>query len=94
MRVLRDNILVKKLEREQLGKIVLPDSVQDEWSRGEVYGVGPGVYSYGKLIKPDIKVGDIVIFPSQQMGMSLPPVGDNELLIIPEKMILAIEEAV
>ena len=93
MRVLRDNILVKKLEKEQLGKIVIPDSVEDDWSRGEVYGVGPGVYQNGKLIKPDLKVGDIVVFPSQQMGMSLPPVGDDELLIIPEKMILAVEES-
>lgn len=93
MRVLRDNILVKKLEKEQLGKVIIPDSVEDDWARGEVYGVGPGVYQNGKLIKPDLKVGDIVIFPSQQMGMSLPPVGDDELLIIPEKMILAVEES-
>ena len=93
MRVLRDNILVKKLEKEQLGKVIIPDSVEDDWSRGEVYGVGPGVYQNGKLIAPDLKVGDIVVFPSQQMGMSLPPVGDDELLIIPEKMILAVEES-
>ena len=43
MKPLQKNIIVKKLTHDQLGKIVLPDSVQDDWFRGKVISVGPNV---------------------------------------------------
>ena len=83
MRMLRDNLLVKKLDKEQLGKVILPDSFQDDWLRGEVLLVGPEV-------SDEIMIGDIVIFPPNPMG-NYPSVGEENTFIIPEKMIWAVE---
>ena len=87
MRPLQKNILVKQLTREQLGKIVLPDSVQDDWFRGKVISVGPAV-------EGDIKVDDVVIFPPPppHLGNEYPIVGDEGYIIISENMVLAIED--
>lgn len=93
MRVLRDNVLVKKLEKSQLGNIIIPETIEDEWYRGKVIGVGKGVHALtGELIPPDVKVGDIVIFPPP-MGTSYPAISadSEECLIIPEKFIYAVE---
>lgn len=93
MRVLRDNLLVKELMREQIGKIVLPESVPDDWCRGEVKGVGPGSLDItGERIEMEVKVGDIVVFPPSRAGI-YPTVlveGEN-LIILPETLIWAIE---
>lgn len=95
MKLLRDNVLVKQLRKEQLGKIIVPEVVQDEWYRGKVIAVGPGAYFYGKLIKLEIKVGDVVIFPPP-MGMAYPTINADgeECIILPEKLIWAVEEEI
>jgi len=83
---LHKNILVKKLTREQLGKIVMPDSVGDDWFRGKVIGVGPKV-------EEDIKEGDIVIFPPPPPHLGdYPTIGDEGFIILSENMILAKED--
>jgi len=88
MKPLHDNIFIEQLTKEQLGKIVLPDSVQDDWLRGRVISVGP-------KIKEDIKAGDIVIFPpappySPYFGQ-YPIMGNDGYILINEGMILAKE---
>jgi len=87
MKPTHKNILVERLTREQLGKIVLPESVVDEWFRGKVIRVGPRV-------EEDIKEGDIVIFPPPHpsQGSEYPTIGDEGYTIISENMVLAIEE--
>ena len=86
MRPLHKNLLVRQLTREQLGKIVLPESVVDEWCRGKVIKVGPTV--------EDIKVEDVVVFPPPHpsMGSAYPTIGDEGYIIISENMVLAIED--
>lgn len=86
MRPLHKNILTKQLTREQLGKIVLPESVQDDWLRGEVIKLGPD-------IEQDIMVGDIVIFPPAPPHLGeYPTIGDEGYLILSENMVLAIDD--
>jgi len=102
LRPLHKNILVEKLTREQLGKIVLPDSVQDDWLRGRVIATGPDISNIdipptkdGGLIKvePAIKVGDIVIYPPAPPHLGdYPVIGDDGYIILSENMILAIED--
>lgn len=84
MRVLRTNLLVKKLAREQSGAVLVPDSIQDDWVRGEVLSLGPDV-------KGDIKVGNIVIFPPFMYGREYPEIGEEGQWIIPEELIWAVE---
>ncbi len=80
------NIIVEKLTKEQLGKIVLPDVVEDEWKRGRVISVGPKV-------EEDINEGDIVIFPPPPPHLGeYPVIGSEGQIIISENMILAIED--
>jgi co-chaperonin GroES (HSP10) len=85
MKVLRDNLLIKKLSKEQLGKIILPESFQDDWLRGEVVQVGPDV-------KGCILPGQIAIFPPNPMGGNYPSIGEESQMVIPEKFIWAIED--
>ena len=86
MIVLRDNILVKRMSKEQLGNIVLPEMVQDDWKRGKVISIGPAV-------EGDIRVDDVVIFPPSMRG-EYPSVGDDDTIIIPEGLIWAIEDRI
>lgn len=82
---LQKNILVRKLTRDQLGKIVMPDSVQDDWFRGKVISVGPDV-------EGEIKIDDVVIFPPPPPHLGeYPTVGDEGYIILSENMILAKE---
>lgn len=85
MKPLHKNILIEKLTREQLGKVILPDSVQDDWLRGRVISVSPKV-------EEDIKEGDIVIFPPPPPHLGeYPVIGDEGYVILSENMILAKE---
>jgi len=94
MRVLRDNILVKELEREQLGKVILPKSVPDDYSRGEVIAVGLGdVDTAGRRIELEVRVGDIIVYPPSPRG-AYPHVNVDgvSLIIMPERLVWAVED--
>jgi co-chaperonin GroES (HSP10) len=102
MKMLKSNLLVEKLTKEQLGKVVLPDSVEDEWVRGKVIGVGPEISTMEVVTstlglptasEPQIKIGDVVIFPPlTPYGNPHPEVGSDGYIIIPETYIWAIED--
>ena len=80
------NIIVKQLSKDQLGKIVMPDVVQDVWLRGKVIRVGPKV-------EEDINEGDIVIFPPAPPHLGdYPAIGDDGYIILSENMVLAKED--
>lgn len=86
MKPLHKNLLIEQLTREQLGKIVLPDSVEDDWKRGRVISVGPKV-------EENINEGDIVIFPPPPPHLGeYPVIGDEGYIIISENMVLAKED--
>ncbi len=65
IRPLQDRILVKRIESEEksVGGIIIPDSAKEKPMEGEVVAVGNGKkLEDGSLQKPDVKVGDRVLF--------------------------------
>jgi len=52
------------MEREQQlpSGIVIPDTAKEKPQEGKVVAVGPGKMDHGQLVKPDVKVGDHVLY--------------------------------
>ena len=65
IRPLQDRVIVKRLEEEEKtkGGIIIPDTAKEKPVEGVVIAVGKGkVGEDGKLIKPDVKAGDRILF--------------------------------
>jgi chaperonin GroES len=89
---LADRVVVKAIVQEEKtkGGIVLPDTAKDKPQEGEVMAVGPGkVLDNGTKLKPEVKVGDRIIF-SKYSGTEIKIEGE-EYLILRESDILAIK---
>ena len=90
-RPLHDRVLVKRLEGEEktAGGIILPDSVQEKPSEGEVIAVGTGIKAEdGKVTPLDVAVGDKVLFG--KWGGTEVKVDGVDLLIMKESDIMGI----
>ena len=64
-RPLHDRVAVKRVEAESktASGIIIPDTVKEKPSEGEVVAVGPGGRDEaGKLIPIDVRAGDRVLF--------------------------------
>ena len=64
-RPLHDRVVVERIEADakSSGGIIIPDTVKEKPSQGEITAVGPGGRDEsGKLIPIDLKVGDRVLF--------------------------------
>ena len=87
MKMLKHNVLVKPMTREQLGHIVLPDTVEDSYFRSKVLGVG-------KEVSELIKVDGIIFFPPgpPHLGGQYPVIGNEGNIILHEMSIWAIED--
>jgi len=87
---LADRIVVKVLEAEEVtrGGIVLPDTAKEKPQQAEVMEVGKGKISDGKLIAPEVKKGDKVLF-GKYSGTEI-TIDGKEYLILKEEDILAI----
>ncbi|PCI61106.1 MAG: co-chaperone GroES [Kordiimonadales bacterium] len=93
LRPLHDRVLVKRLESEEktAGGIILPDSVQEKPSEGEVIAVGAGNKAEdGKITALDVKAGDKILF-GKWSGTEVKLDGED-LLIMQEKDIMGIIE--
>jgi chaperonin GroES len=92
LRPLSDRVLVQAIEGEQKTKsgIVLPESAQEKSNQAKVIAVGPGKYDDGKLIKPEVKTGDMVLF-SEYAGQKV-KIDGEEYQIIRVDDILAVFE--
>ena len=58
-------MVVKRVDAEEKSKggIIIPDTAKEKPSEGEVVAVGPGGRDEsGKIIQPDVKAGDRVLF--------------------------------
>jgi chaperonin GroES len=65
LRPLHDRVVVRRIDAEEktAGGIIIPDTAQEKPMEGEVVAVGPGPRDQsGKLIPPDLKKGDRVLF--------------------------------
>ena len=88
---LGDRVVVEREESEQRtsGGILLPDSAKDKPARGTVVSVGEGKCDSKGVRHPlQVKPGDLVVFTSYA-GEAF-KVGDDELLLMREDVILAI----
>ena len=91
---LHDRILVRRIVADEwtAGGILIPDTVKEKPMEGEVIAVGPGARDEaGKRIKPDVKVGDRILF-GKWSGTEI-VLGGEELLIMKEPDVLGIIEA-
>jgi chaperonin GroES len=90
---LRDRILVKRLEAEEVtkGGIVLPDTAKEKPKEGKVVSVGEGkILEDGSRGSMTVKKGDTILFTSYA-GSEVKIDGD-EYLIMNEDDVLAVVE--
>ncbi len=93
IRPLGDRILVKRIKEEEKtkGGIIIPDAAKEKPQEGKVVAVGKGkVADDGKLVTPEVKAGDKVLF-GKYSGSEI-KIEDEELLILREDDILGILE--
>lgn len=91
LKPLGDKVIVEVLSAEEKtkGGIILPDTAKEKPQEAKVIAVGSGkTLENGKVVAPDVKVGDIVIF-GKYSGSEV-KVDDKEYLIIDADDILAI----
>ena len=91
LKPLADRVIVKPMEAEEKtkGGIILPDTAKEKPIEGTIVAVGPGRASDdGKLIKPEVKVGDKVLY-GKYSGTEVTVEG-TEYLIMRESDIFAI----
>ncbi len=90
---LRDKILVKRLEAQEVtkGGIVLPDSAQEKPKEGRVEAVGEGkVLDDGSRGQMTVKKGDRILFTSYA-GTEV-EIDGEEYLIMGQDDVLAVVE--
>ena len=91
LKPLGDKVIVEVLSAEEKtkGGIILPDTAKEKPQEAKVIAVGSGkTLENGKVVAPDVKAGDIVIF-GKYSGSEV-KVDGKEYLIIDVDDILAI----
>jgi chaperonin GroES len=92
IRPLNDRVIVQRLEeRTTASGIVIPETAGDKPQRGKVLAVGPGKFENGAVRKPDVKVGDEVLF-GKYSGTEV-KVSGQDLLVMREEDIMGVVEA-
>ena len=90
-RPLHDRVVVKRIDADEKSKggIIIPDTAKEKPSEGRVIAVGPGGRDEaGKVITPDVKPGDRVLF-GKWSGTEVMLDGE-ELLIMKESDIMGV----
>jgi chaperonin GroES len=90
-RPLHDRVVVKRIAADEKSKggIIIPDTVKEKPSEGEVVAVGPGGRDEsGKLIPIELKSGDRVLF-GKWSGTEVKLDGED-LLIMKESDIMGV----
>lgn len=93
IRPLQDRVIVRRLEEagKTKGGIIIPDTAKEKPVEGIVVAVGKGKTAKdGKLIKPDVKKGDKILFG--KYGGTEVKIDGVEHLIMREDDILGIIE--
>jgi chaperonin GroES len=90
-RPLHDRVVVRRIDADEKSKggIIIPDTAKEKPQEGEVVAVGPGARDEaGKLIPPDLKAGDRVLF-GKWSGTEVKLDGE-ELLIMKESDVMGV----
>ena len=94
LRPLNDRLVVKPQEGEEqtASGLFLPETAKEKPQQGEVLAVGPGRWDEDgeRRIKPDVEVGDIVLFA--KYGGTEIKLDDQKVLILKETDVLAVIE--
>ncbi len=88
---LGDRVVIRPLDaasEEKVGSIFIPDTAKEKPQEGTIEAVGPGRTEDGKLIAPEVKVGDRVLY-GKYSGTEVKREG-KDYLIVRESDILAI----
>jgi len=83
IRPLGDRILVKRIKEEEKtkGGIIIPDTAKEKPQEGKVVAVGKGkVTEEGKLLVPDVKAGDKILF-GKYSGSEVKLDGEEHLIL-------------
>ena len=92
-RPLHDRVVVRRLDSEEKtkGGIIIPDTAKEKPSEGVIVSVGPGARDdSGKIVAPDVKAGDRVLF-GKWSGTEV-KVDGEDLLIMKESDIMGVIE--
>jgi chaperonin GroES len=90
-RPLHDRVVVQRIDAEAKtkGGIIIPDTAKEKPQEGKIVAVGPGGRDEaGHLIKPDVKVGDRVLF-GKWSGTEV-KIDGEDLLIMKESDIMGV----
>jgi len=90
-RPLHDRVVVRRVESEEktAGGIIIPDTAKEKPQEGEVIAAGPGARDdSGKIIAPDVKPGDRVLF-GKWSGTEV-KIDGQDVLIMKESDIMGI----
>lgn len=87
---LGDRVLIRPLEEteEKVGSLYIPDTAKEKPQEGLVEAVGSGRTEDGKLISPEVKTGDRVLY-GKYSGTEVKQ-NAKDFLIVRESDILAI----
>ena len=89
LKVLGSNVLIKKINQQKFGSLLLPENSNDNFIKGIVVGVGSGKKdSKGELIEFSVKIGDEVLF-SKHKGNEI-RIDENSYLVLPEEEIIGV----
>ena len=90
-RPLHDRVVVRRIDAEDksAGGIIIPDTVKEKPSQGEVIAVGPGGRDEaGRIIPIDLHVGDRVLF-GKWSGTEV-KIDDHDYLIMKESDVMGV----
>jgi chaperonin GroES len=90
-RPLHDRVVVRRVDSEEksAGGIIIPDTAKEKPSEGVIVSVGPGARDdSGKIIAPDVKEGDRVLF-GKWSGTEV-KLNGQDLLIMKESDIMGV----
>ncbi|HKD69543.1 MAG TPA: co-chaperone GroES [Candidatus Binataceae bacterium] len=93
IRPLGDRILVKRIQEEEKtkGGIIIPDTAKEKPQEGLVVAVGKGkTTEEGKLIAPDVKKGDRILF-GKYSGTEIKIEGDEHLILREDEIVGVLE---
>ena len=87
---LGDRVLIRPLDEseERVGSLYIPDTAKEKPQEGVVEAVGPGRTENGKLIPPEMKTGDRVLY-GKYSGTEVKQ-NAKDFLIVRESDVLAI----
>ena len=92
MRPLHDRVIVKRIQEEERtkGGIIIPDTAKEKPQEGRVVAVGPGKREDGKVIAPEVKAGDRILF-GKYAGNEVVLDGEEHVIMHEEDILGVIE---